>query len=86
MAFATFDFFAVVKAVLAFDVGAFDALRVQTSRLGMFVFTRLTTHLSAERVVDEVPSAVLTPCPKVMVDAFPVRVFAWQYSLLNAAD
>ena len=43
-------------------------------------------HLRAQSLMNAPPGAVFAPRAKVMINAFPVRVFARQHSPLNAAN
>ena len=85
MPFATFDLFARIVAMLARDVGRFDALAVQAPGGGMFMSARLPAYLGTQGIVQALPVTAVTPLPKVMIDTFPLRILPGQSSPLDAA-
>jgi hypothetical protein len=51
----------------------------------MLVAASSTANLGTQRIVDLSPGAVVAPAPEIMMDAFPLRIFLWQHSPLDAA-
>ena len=79
MPFSAFDLFARIVAALAGDVGRLDALAVQTTGGGMLLMPAgLLAYLGAQGIVQALPVTAVTPLPKVMIDAFPIRILPGQ--------
>ena len=85
MAFTPLDTFTTIVATNTLNLGTLDALAIQAPSSRMFVSSFSLPHLGAQRVVDPLPVAAVTPHSKVMVHTFPFWVLSGQHSPLDAS-
>lgn len=86
MAFPSIDLFALVIAANSCHRSRFDALAIETTSRRMLVSPSTPPHHSSHCVMNPLPSAVVTPDPKVVVDTLPLRILLRQHSPLDAAN
>lgn len=86
MPFPSLDLFALVVAADAGDRSRFDALAIETTSCWMLVSTSTSSYHGSHCVMNPLPRTVVTPDPKVVVDALPLRILLGQHPPLDTAD
>src|ERR1700720_1697435 len=86
MAFASFDFLAVVKpSFCSTHLGGLYRLTIQTPRRGMFVPLLLFSDARTEGIVHSDPHSLEFPGAQVMIDALPLGEIGGQHAPLDPA-
>lgn len=85
MAFAARNLLAGVIPTSPWPGSLLDALAIETPRCWMFMATRVSPDLSAHRIMDALPHAIIAPAAEIMIDWLPFRILTGAHPLLNAA-
>jgi hypothetical protein len=84
VALTAVDVFSGVIAAFPRHLRGLDTLCIQAANVGMLMTFSVLPNLSAERIMDTLPDAIVPPCPEIPIDTGPVGEVMGEHPPLNS--